>query len=250
MTEQGLQNEVVLEDERAGISEAISMQPQPTANQPAVFVTQEVFQTEIGKIQSTLRKLEEEFLRLKQGSPTLQEYTTGITEEAGIAEVHAPSVEQQVERNVWDPRERTHELSMTKDPLTFQTIISRPEMMGCEKEPQLNERVGEKRKWGGPISDDRKSKDVRDKQHGSWNLENQPSGKARQMVCYRCGLLGHMAKGCPNKKSCYYCGLPDHIRPDCPRLGRGGAPSDESRATGAGEEGKTEPTRAKLGPFV
>ncbi|KAJ9545394.1 hypothetical protein OSB04_025101 [Centaurea solstitialis] len=171
------------------------------------------------------KKMEEEFLQLKQGTLSVQEYTTRFIEKSRFAEA----------------------------------AINAAELIEREKDRQMSEQLGEKRKWSGPVSDLRGGKAPRFEHRGNQSSSQRPCGKCHRVhrgncqsgpvTCFQCGKPGHLSKDCPGRRSCYQCGSPEHIRTDCPQLKRGGAPMTGGRTTEARDDRKAAPTLAKSRAF-
>ncbi|KAJ9553825.1 hypothetical protein OSB04_017870 [Centaurea solstitialis] len=205
------------------------------------------------------KKMEEEFLQLKQGSLSVQEYTTRFIEKSRFAEIYVPTEERKVERYIWGLKGSIREFVMGKDPATFLAAINAAELIEREKDRQMSEQMGEKRKWSGPVSDLRGGKDPRFEHRGNQSSSQRPCGKCHRVhrincqsgpvTCFQCGKPGHLSKDCPGRRSCYQCGSPDHIRTDCPQLKRGGAPMTGGRTTEARDDRKAAPTLARSRAF-
>ncbi|KAJ9552858.1 hypothetical protein OSB04_016903 [Centaurea solstitialis] len=165
------------------------------------------------------KKMEEEFLQLKQGTLSVQEYTTRFIEKSRFAEVYVPTEERRVERYIWGLTGSIREFVMGKDPTTFQAAINAAELIEREKDRQMSRAVG-------------REKEV------VWAV-----------TCFQCGKPGHLSRDCPGKRSCFQCGSPDHIRPDCPQLKRSGAPMTGGRASEARDDRKAAPTLARSRAF-
>ncbi|KAJ9552857.1 hypothetical protein OSB04_016902 [Centaurea solstitialis] len=205
------------------------------------------------------KKMEEEFLQLKQGTLSVQEYTTRFIEKSRFAEVYVPTEERRVERYIWGLTGSIREFVMGKDPTTFQAAINAAELIEREKDRQMSEQLGEKRKWSGPVSDLRGGKAPRFEHRGGQSLGQKLCGKCHRVhrgncqtgpvTCFQCGKPGHLSRDCPGKRSCFQCGSPDHIRPDCPQLKRSGAPMTGGRASEARDDRKAAPTLARSRAF-
>ncbi|KAJ9546526.1 hypothetical protein OSB04_019069 [Centaurea solstitialis] len=159
------------------------------------------------------KKMEEEFLQLKQGMMSVQEYTTRFIEKSRFAEVYVPTEGRHVERYIWGLKGSIREFVMGKDPTTFQAAINAAEQIEREKDRQMSEQAGEKRKWSGPVSDLRGGKAPRFEHRGGQSLGQKPCGKCHrvhrgncqtgQVTCFQCGKPGHLSRDCPGKRSCF-----------------------------------------------
>ncbi|KAJ9556932.1 hypothetical protein OSB04_011546 [Centaurea solstitialis] len=184
------------------------------------------------------KKMEEEFLQLKQGVMSVQEYTTHFIEKS---------------------REAFVEFVMGKDPTTFQAAINAAELIEREKDRQASERIGEKRKWEGPANDPRKGRFSRTDSRGGQIQHARPCGKCQKVhqgecrsgppTCFRCGQPGHLSRDCTTRRTCYLCGSPDRFKSECPQLKRGGAPPPRDRAMAAKEGEKAAPALARSRAF-
>ncbi|KAJ9545125.1 hypothetical protein OSB04_024832 [Centaurea solstitialis] len=205
------------------------------------------------------KKMEEEFLQLKQGMLSVQEYTTRFIEKSRFAEVYVPTEERRVERYIWGLRGNIWEFVMGKDLTTFQAAINAAELIEREKDRQASERVGEKRKWEGPANDPRKGRFPRTDSRGGHIQHVRPCGKCQKVhqgecrsgppTCFRCGQPGHLSRDCTTRRTCYQCGSPDHFKTNCPQLKRGGAPAPRDRATTVKDDGKAAPAPARSRAF-
>ena len=84
-------------------------------------------------LRSAVKELEEEFLRLDQGTMTVREYTTNFTEKARFAEHYVSTEERQVERYIWILKASIREFVLTMNPTTFQAAVNAAEVREKEK---------------------------------------------------------------------------------------------------------------------
>ncbi|KAJ9544312.1 hypothetical protein OSB04_024019 [Centaurea solstitialis] len=176
------------------------------------------------------KKMEEVFLKLKQGNMSVKEYTTHFMEKSRFAEVYVLTEERRAS-------------------------INAAELIEREKDRQLTERMGEKRKWDGLVNDPRKGRFPSTDSRGGQNLNVRPCGKCQRVhqgdcrsgppTCFRCRQPGHLSWDCTTRRSCYQCGSPDHFRTECPQLKTGGAPTRRDQAVAAKDDRKAAPTQAR-----
>ncbi|KAJ9543820.1 hypothetical protein OSB04_023527 [Centaurea solstitialis] len=205
------------------------------------------------------KKMEEEFLCLEQGNLSVQDYTTRFIEKARFAGVYVPSEERKVERYIWGLRGILREFVLSKEPATFQAAITATETIECEKNRQMTERSGDKRRWEGPVSDPRKGKFPRVESRGGPNPSTRPCGKCQRFhqgdcrsgppTCFRCGQPGHLSRDCTSRKSCFQCGSPDHFRTECPQLKKGGGPVPRERVVAPRDDRKAAPAPVRARAF-
>ncbi|KAJ9551511.1 hypothetical protein OSB04_015556 [Centaurea solstitialis] len=201
------------------------------------------------------KKLEEDFMKLEQGSKTVQEYTSSFIEKARFAEIYIPIEARRIERYIWGLRANIRELVLNMHHGTFQSAVDAAENTEREKMRQIGDRSGEKRKWEGSSFDSKKPRALRFVPRGA------PAGNGRacpkchkthrgecladSRACYRCGSLSHYSKDCPGTQKCYVCGSSDHIKPDCPQWKKEGFNASSGRQGEKGGERKNEPMRVK-----
>lgn len=163
------------------------------------------WETFVGKFKAefcplaAIKKLEEEFLNLEQKEMTVREYTSKFIEKSRFAELYVPTEERRVERYIYRLKSSIRELVSTRNPTTFQAAINAAELTEKEKNRQVTERVGEKRKWEGPRSDAGKGKTFRPEVRGNRGGGDKPCGK-----CHRV----HRGEFLADTRSCFQCGLP------------------------------------------
>ncbi|KAI3787749.1 hypothetical protein L2E82_00138 [Cichorium intybus] len=157
---------------------------------------------------TVMKSLEEDFLRLQQGTRSVQEYTTEFNEKARFAAHQVDTEESKIDRYLWGLRTQIREFLQSSSFTTYQQIVEAAKSREKELRRQDNERKGDqgsgdqKRKWEG-------------KPEGS--SQKQPVSGYQ----YRGDLRKterHMARDCLEKnRVCFNCGESGHIRPDCPK---------------------------------
>ncbi|KAI3748391.1 hypothetical protein L6452_11427 [Arctium lappa] len=105
-----------------------------------------------------VKQLEEEFLRLEQGTMTVREYTTSFTEKARFVEYYVSTEERRAERYIGGLKASIREFVLAMEPTTFQAAVNAAEAREKEKNRQEAERGNIKRKWEGPSNETKKSK--------------------------------------------------------------------------------------------
>ncbi|XP_023756602.1 uncharacterized protein LOC111905162 [Lactuca sativa] len=76
---------------------------------------------------TTVKQLEEEFLRLEQGNMTVREYTTKFMEKSRFSEFYVSIEERRVERYIWGLRTAICEFVQIQKPGTFQSAVDAAE---------------------------------------------------------------------------------------------------------------------------
>nr|KAJ0222512.1 hypothetical protein LSAT_V11C200051360 [Lactuca sativa] len=176
---------------------------------------------------TTVKKLEEEFLRLERGNMTVREYTTKLTEKATFAEFYVSTKERRMELYIWGLRTAIREFVQIKKPGTFQSPVDAAEGRAREKNHQGEDRALGKRKWDCTNNDSKKGKTSGKerkvdqssgvKQCPKCNRYHKGECNMNQKVCYKCGKPGHIAIECKIGRVCYGCGSPNHIKSECPQ---------------------------------
>ena len=97
----------------------------------------------------------------------MKEYTTRFIEKERFAECYVPMEKRRIKRYIWGLKSSLRQLVGTRRPLTFREAINAAEMTEAEKNRQLGEKGGEKRKWTGPVVDANRDKSSRPESRGS-----------------------------------------------------------------------------------
>ncbi|KAI3690687.1 hypothetical protein L2E82_48891 [Cichorium intybus] len=144
-----------------------------------------------------IKKLEDEFLHMEQGSQSVQEYTLSFLEKARFAEHHKViETKRKAEDQSWTPQKKSQQT-------------------GSKGKGQKDEG-----KW---------CEKCRKRHTGSCRVNTASAN------CRNCGKPGHDASNYRAERRCFQCGATDHIRLNCPEL-KSGAFSDRSRNDQGGKK--------------
>ncbi|XP_024990628.1 uncharacterized protein LOC112524916 [Cynara cardunculus var. scolymus] len=170
--------------------------------------------------QTEVNKLESEFLRLKQGSLSVQEYVNDFLEKARFASYQMATEERKIGRFKDGLRiEIKWYIDMTK-PTTFVQAV---EMAKVAKENNAREnydRRDAKRKWEGSNRPDKKpkwtsttaktrSEELTIPRCNKCNKRHRGECRAGSLTCYKCDKPWHTARECPDRKLVTNVGLRD-----------------------------------------
>ncbi|KAI3672993.1 hypothetical protein L6452_39099 [Arctium lappa] len=205
-----------------------------------------------------VKQLEEEFLRLEQGTMTVREYTTSFTEKARFAEYYVSTEERRAERYIGGLKASIREFVLAMEPITFQAAVNAAEAREKEKNRQEAERGNIKRKWEGPSNETKKSK-FSGPERKTWQGQAvKPCSRCNRVhkgeclikprVCYRCGRPGHQSQDCKverRERLCFICKSPNHIQANCPQQKNEYASGQGGNRNGKWEEKRSEASKPK-----
>ncbi|XP_024971908.1 uncharacterized protein LOC112510794 [Cynara cardunculus var. scolymus] len=182
-----------------------------------------------------VNKLESEFLRLKQGSLSVQEYVNEFLEKARFASYQVATEERKIGRFKDGLRiEIKRYVDMTK-PTAFVQAVEMAKVAEENNARETGDRREAKRRWEGLSKFNKKSKwtptlaKTRSEEFtipSSNKCNKRYRGECRvgSLMCYKCDKPGHTALECPKRRTCYECGATGHLCPDCPKRRNGATP--------------------------
>ncbi|KAI3768452.1 hypothetical protein L2E82_19136 [Cichorium intybus] len=88
-----------------------------------------------------IKKLEDEFLHMEQGSQSVQEYTLSFLEKARFAEHHVNTEKRKIDKYVWGLTTRIREIVQPLKLSTFRQVVDR----ATERETELKRQEDEKK---------------------------------------------------------------------------------------------------------
>ncbi|KAI3723340.1 hypothetical protein L2E82_34842 [Cichorium intybus] len=199
-----------------------------------------------------IKKLEDEFLHMEQGSRSVQEYNLSFLEKARFAEHHVSTEKRKIDMYVWGLTTRIREIVQPLKLPTFRQVVDRAteretelKRQDDEKKAMETKRKAEDQSWTPQKkSQQTGSKGKSQKDEGKWceKCRKRHTGSCRSdtgsVICRNCGKTGHPTRECRAERRCYQCGATDHIRPNCPQL-KSGVYSERPRDDQVGK--KEEP---------
>jgi len=173
-----------------------------------------------------LLELENQFLTLKKGSMSIDEYTNNFTEKMEFALRLVPDELTKIDKYAkglpWE-----YAVPVRQAPTLEAAIWAAKSVEEMIKGRAANKtEVGEKRKFEGSAKPDERSKSSTRKFRGGGSEERwcekckkKHSGKcSEEVTCFKCGKHGHYANECKfNKRVCYECNEEGHFKQDCPK---------------------------------
>ncbi|XP_024986551.1 uncharacterized protein LOC112521790 [Cynara cardunculus var. scolymus] len=177
---------------------------------------------------AVVRQMEEDFLKLEQGTKTVQEYTEKFIEYSQFIEHYISSESRNVERYIWGLKPSIREFVIAMNLAMFSLTIDATEVTERNKNRQEEGKVTEKRKWERPSTGYRGPKYVTYGNRPVQKISEKACFRCHQIhqgdcktdwrKCYQCGKADHLSRNCPMTKRCFNCNSPDHLRPNCPQL--------------------------------
>lgn len=169
-----------------------------------------------------MRILESEFLRLEQGSMTVEKYVETFIEKSRFAEHQVDTEKRKVDRFVDGLRRDLRRLVGMSKPKTFQEAVELATL--AEKDSYVPDVPNKKVKRKDTNVDLNECKKVRVSEEkistsiGCATCGKPHHGECRygKGVCFSCGKSGHMSKECKTKLTCYSCGVAGHRSTECP----------------------------------
>ncbi|XP_024965953.1 uncharacterized protein LOC112506162 [Cynara cardunculus var. scolymus] len=225
------------------------------------------------------RRLQKEFLELKQGNMSVIEYETQFNRKARFALRFLSSEHERIEHFVDGLRREIREFVANRDIPSFNkameyahrrehdlTILDEPNF---EPKRQRNERtfyVPTQRQSRSFTPRRSQSQNIPRAQSQAYSLQSNASrlcqrcGKTHQgrcltestsLRCFCCGEMGHVRTTCPKRdRACYSCGVFGHRQFECPCMRREESKASVQRpAVGGSSSQKEEVPKARARAF-
>ncbi|KAL7603493.1 hypothetical protein Lser_V15G16676 [Lactuca serriola] len=170
-----------------------------------------------------LLELENQFLTLKKGSMSIDEYTNNFTEKMEFALRLVPDELTKIDKYAkglpWE-----YAVPVRQAPTLEAAIWAAKSVEDMIKGRAANKiEVGEKRKFEESTRPNKKIKSGSKESSGGGNkvkwcekCKKNHFGKcSEEVTCYKCGKTGHYANEC--KRVCYECREEGHVAKDCPK---------------------------------
>ena len=195
------------------------------------------------------RRLEKEFLELKQGGMTVNEYETQFNQRARFATKYIPTEDEKIQLFMEGLRHEIHDFVANREVLSFDKAVEyarrrehdleiRGATFTAPKHPRTERTV--------PVPSFLPAQSVRTEPGNQVQTQSVSRGRGRSqcfsmqspscricgrnhpgqckidkesIVCYGCGEKGHIKPACPRKDvTCYACGITGHKKRFCPTL--------------------------------
>ncbi|KAJ9557756.1 hypothetical protein OSB04_012370 [Centaurea solstitialis] len=193
------------------------------------------------------RRLEKEFLELKQGNMSVIEYETQFNRKARFALRFLSSEHERTEHFVDGLRPEIREFVSNRDIPSFNkaveyarrrehdlTILDEPNSEPKKQRAERTFSVPTQRHSRSFTPRRSQSQNILRAQSQAYSVQSNASrpcqrcGKTHQgrcliestsLKCFCCGEMGHVRKSCPKKdRACYSCGVFGHRQLECPRI--------------------------------
>ncbi|KAI3709136.1 hypothetical protein L2E82_38895 [Cichorium intybus] len=200
-----------------------------------------------------IEKLQEDFISLKKGNSSVDEYTKKFCDMLPFVEESYPTARSRINRYARGlPAE--YELEVKRAETLDDAIIAARNVEDVGKRRALERQAfGDKHKFsggGGGLNKKGKSSSNQSKQGGSKKCDkcgkdHMGDFRSGSGACYNCGRFGHKSKECKSKPAseveCYSCHEKGHYSFNCPKKGGETLMSTAQK--------KTEPQKVKSRAF-
>ncbi|KAJ9566939.1 hypothetical protein OSB04_002905 [Centaurea solstitialis] len=215
------------------------------------------------------RRLEKEFLELKQGIMSVIEYETQFNRKARFALRFLSSEHERIEHFVDGLRREIREFVSNRDIPSFNkaveyarcrehdlTILDEPNSEPKKQRAERTFSVSTQRQSRSFTPRRSQSQNILRAQSQAYSVQSNASrpcqrcGKTHQgrcliestsLKCFCCGEMGHVRKSCPKRdRACYSCGVFGHRQLECPRIRQEESKASIQRPTMGGVSSRKE----------